>query len=89
MHARRGCSGHPPADPRVPLGAPRRGEHTGAHPVAGDLAVGESQPAEDRPRCCMAEPWGHGSWIPPVSASAGVDLGESSVFRRFSSIKIF
>jgi len=60
MHARRRCSDHPMANPRAPLGAPRCGEHAGAHPVAGDLAVGESRPAEDRPVCCMADPWGHG-----------------------------
>ena len=42
----RGCFGHPPADPRAPLRAPRCGEHTGAHPVAGDLTVGESRPGE-------------------------------------------
>ena len=41
MHARRRCSGHPPANPRVPPGAPRCGEHDGAHPVAGDLTAGE------------------------------------------------
>jgi len=84
MHAHRGCSGHHPADPRAPLGAPRCGEHAGAHPVAGDLDVGESRPAKDRPVCCMADPCGHGPWIPPVSVSVGVDLGEFSVFRRFS-----
>jgi len=42
----RGCSGHPPADPRAPLGAPRCGEHDGADPVAGDLTAGEIRSSE-------------------------------------------
>jgi len=42
----RGCSGHPPADPRAPLGAPRCGEHASAHPMAGDHTVGESRLTE-------------------------------------------
>jgi len=54
------CSGHPPANLRVPLDASRCGEHAGAHPVAGDLAVGESRPAEAWPVYCTADPWGHG-----------------------------
>jgi len=36
-----------------------------------------------RPECGVADPWGHDPWVPPVSASAGVDSGGSSVFRRF------
>ena len=60
MHARRRCSGHPPANLKVPLDAPRRREHAGAHPVAEDLADGESRPAEARPEWCTADPWGHG-----------------------------
>jgi len=46
MHACRRCSGHPPANLRAPLGAPRCGEHNGAHPVAGDLTAGEIHSSE-------------------------------------------
>jgi len=45
MHAR-GCSGHLPADPRTPSGAPCCGEHVGAHPVAGDLTADENRSSE-------------------------------------------
>jgi hypothetical protein len=85
MHARRGCSGHPPADPRALLGAPRCGEHTGAHPVAGDLAVGESRLAEVGRSAAWLT---HGATTPGsrfVSASAGVDLGRAS---SYSCLKV-
>jgi len=36
-----------------------------------------------RPECGVADPWGHDPWVPPVSASAGVNLGGSSVFCLF------
>jgi len=42
----RGCAGHPLADPRAPSGAPRCGEHVGAHPVAGDLTADEIRSSE-------------------------------------------
>ena len=45
-NARQRCSGHPPANPRVPLGAPRCGEHDGAHPVAGDHTADEIRSSE-------------------------------------------
>jgi len=35
------------------------------------------------PEYGVADPWGDDPWVPPVSASAGVGLGGSSVFRRF------
>ena len=46
-HARQQeCSGRPPAKPRAPSGAPRCGEHVGAHLMAGDLTADEIRSSE-------------------------------------------
>jgi len=80
MHARRRCSGHPPANPRVPLGAPRCGEHNGAHPVAGNLTAGEIRSSEVPSLSITLTSGVRGPLSVAGGTTLGVDLGVFSVF---------
>jgi len=80
MHARRRCSGHLPVNPRVPLGAPRCGEHDGAHPVAGNLTAGEICSSEVPLPLGLADQWVQRPTVSRRGTVLGVDLGVLSVF---------
>jgi len=79
-HARqRGYSGRPPANPRAPSGAPRRREHVGAHPVAGDLTADEIRSSEVlSPSVTLTSGVGG-----PLSAAGGPRRVEIRVFLAF------
>jgi len=79
-HARqRGCSGRPPTQPRAPSGAPRCGEHVGAHPVAGDLTANEIRSSEVL-SLSVTLTSGVGD---PLSAAGGLRWVEIRVFLAF------
>jgi len=83
-------------DSRTPVSSATELRHA-PYPPLGTSSDGVSQlsvfvslrrsrrcrPCHRRPEYGVADPWGHDPWVPPVSASVGVDLGGSSVFRRF------